>query len=63
MTNDDFDKACQSADKRMKEHNGHSFMHILKTRCVYCGKSPKTKNRCGAWFQTFIELLRNEIVK
>lgn len=54
----EFEKALEMADSQMKENNGHSFITILKTRCVYCGKSPKVKTRCGAWFQTFIDNLK-----
>lgn len=43
-----------TADRRMKANNGHAFLTILKTRCQHCGRSPRAKGRCGAWFQTFI---------
>lgn len=46
-----------TADSRMKAANGHSFETILKTRCVYCWRSPKAKGRCSAWFQTFLRQL------
>ncbi len=45
------------ADRRMKAKNGHQFVYMLKTRCEHCGRSPKTKNRCGGWFQTFLSEL------
>jgi hypothetical protein len=45
------------ADKVMKASNGHSFETILKTRCIYCKKSPKVKTKCRAWFSTFINEL------
>lgn len=48
----DWDQASKLADKQMKESNGHSYMTMLKTRCVYCGKSPKVKTRCRGWFMT-----------
>ena len=60
--NKEFEKlqaALLEADKRMKESNGHSFVQILKTRCQFCGRSPKIKTRCGQWFQTFIYHLKN----
>ena len=47
----------QEADRRMKLTNGHSFVTILKTRCQYCGRSPKHSGRCGRWFDTFCEHL------
>lgn len=45
------------ADRRMKAKNGHSFITILKTRCQFCGRSPKAKGNCRAWFQTFLSEL------
>jgi hypothetical protein len=54
MTSEELDSALEEADRRMKAHNGHQFMTVLKTRCVHCGRSPKVKTRCGQWFQTFI---------
>lgn len=53
------EKALVEADKRIKESNGHSYVQILKTRCQFCGKSPKDKRRCSQWFQTFIYQLKN----
>ncbi len=49
--------ALTEADKRTKEHNGHEFVHILKTRCQHCGKSPRVATKCGGWFQTFVNQL------
>lgn len=47
-------KKCEiEADKRMKESNGHSFVTMLKTRCQYCGRSPKVTTRCGGWFHSY----------
>lgn len=50
------------ADKRMKASNGHYYEVMLKTRCVFCRKSPKDTRRCGAWFQTFIMQLDNVLL-
>ena len=50
------------ADRRMKDSNGHSYETILKTRCIYCRRSPRDKRRCGAWFQTFIGQLDNVLL-
>lgn len=49
--------ALEEADRRMKSTNGHEFMHILKTRCMHCGRSPNAKGKCGGWFQTFANQL------
>jgi len=57
FTYEEFHEALKIADEIMKRNNGHTFETILKTRCVYCRKSPKVKTRCGAWFQTFINKL------
>lgn len=54
MTMEQFKKAEVKADEILKESNGHSYEHMLKTRCQFCGKSPKDKRRCGQWFQTFL---------
>lgn len=57
LTMADFKKAEAVADKIMKESNGHAFETILKTRCQFCGSSPKAKGRCGQWFQSFLYFL------
>lgn len=57
LTADEWMLAKLTADQRMKASNGHSFETILKTRCIYCHRSPKAKGRCGAWFQTFLRQL------
>lgn len=54
--------ACERADASMKANNGHSFMTILKTRCQYCGRSPKVKTKCGGWFMTFLDHLGHELI-
>jgi hypothetical protein len=46
--------ACQEADRRMKESNGHSYIRSHKTRCQYCGRSPKQRGKCARWFDTFV---------
>lgn len=52
FTLSEWDKASKLADERMKMNNGHSFQTILKTRCIYCGKSPHVKTKCRGWFMT-----------
>lgn len=47
----------EEADRRMKASEGHSYLTILKTRCQYCGRSPRQKGRCGEWFHTFLDQL------
>lgn len=54
LTFDEWGLAKLAADARMKQNNGHYFVVTLKTRCQYCGRSPKARGKCGAWFQTFI---------
>lgn len=54
FTIEDFKQSQIEADRLMKEHNGHYYFIMLKTRCQFCGKSPKDKRKCGQWFQTFI---------
>lgn len=54
LTLSEFKYAEELADKIMKETNGHSYVTILKTRCQFCGRSPRQKGKCGAWFQTFL---------
>ena len=60
----EWDKASILADKWMKETNGHSFQTILKTRCIYCGRSRKVKTKCGGWFMTLhnnlLQILMNK---
>lgn len=57
LTWEQWEAAKRLADERTKANNGHSFVTILKTRCQFCGRSPKQKGRCGAWFQTFLSQL------
>jgi hypothetical protein len=52
-----YDAICGEVDAQMKARNGHSFEIFLKTRCIYCGRSPKAKGKCRGWFMTFINLL------
>jgi hypothetical protein len=54
LTLEELKRAEEIADKRMKESNGHSYVHMLKTRCQFCGRSPKQGGLCRAWFQTFL---------
>lgn len=61
MTFERYMELCKEADAAMKERNGHQFVHILKTRCDHCGRSPKAKGRCAGWFQTSINILGQKI--
>lgn len=61
ITREEYDDACKRADEKMKVNNGHSFITILKTRCQYCGRSPRAKGKCRGWFMTFINLLWYEL--
>jgi hypothetical protein len=54
---DEWALAKVTADRRMKATNGHYFVHMLKTRCELCGKSPKASTRCGGWFQSYLHHL------
>lgn len=56
-----FDAACIRADAAMKQSNGHQFETILKTRCIWCRRSPASKGRCGSWFRTFLFQLSGEL--
>lgn len=62
MTFERYMELCREADAEMKAKNGHQFVHILKTRCEHCGRSPKAKGKCRGWFQTFIDILGRKIV-
>lgn len=61
ITRKTYDEACKRADERMKTAHGHSFEIMLKTRCIYCGRSPKAKGTCRGWFMTFVNLLYDEL--
>ena len=41
----------------MKLSNGHSYVQILKCRCIYCNRSPKQKGKCSGWFHSFCDRL------
>jgi hypothetical protein len=57
MTPEELRECYEEADRLMKQKDGHSYLTILKTRCQYCGRSPKQKGRCSGWFQTFLDCL------
>lgn len=57
MTREQFEMKCRAADVRMKRNDGHSYVTILKTRCIRCGRSPKQAGKCPKWFDTFCEEL------
>lgn len=57
MTPVELRECYEEADRRLKVKDGHSYLTILKTRCQYCGRSPKQKGRCAGWFQTFLDQL------
>lgn len=57
-----FRLALIEADHEMKKTNGHRFLTMLKTRCVYCRRSPKVKTRCGRWFDTFNDCLEQVLI-
>ena len=56
-------EAYIEADKRMKASNGHAYVTILKTRCMYCGRSPKQKGKCPQWFSSFLDRLTEVLVE
>jgi hypothetical protein len=58
MTEEKLDEYLKEADKRMKQNNGHIYVIMLKTRCQYCGRSPRQTGKCKHWFQTFIDKYR-----
>lgn len=62
MKSHEIEALLERADRKMKETNGHSFETILKTRCLFCGRSPKQKGTCRAWFTRFIECLTDELL-
>jgi hypothetical protein len=47
----------QAADVEMKKTRGHSYIHVLKTRCEHCGRSPKQRGECVRWLDTFLSHL------
>lgn len=53
----------EESDREMKRTNGHTYMHVMKTRCMYCGRSPNQKGKCRAWIQTFVNILGNKIIE
>lgn len=63
LTRKAFRLALIEADFDMKQTNGHSFLTVLKTRCVYCRKSPKVKTKCGRWFDTFNDCLERRLIE
>jgi len=57
MKREQFDEYAKEADARMKKSNGHTYMTILKTRCMFCGASPKRTTRCPVWINTYMDRL------
>lgn len=56
-----FDAACVRANTSMQEKNGHTYEHVLKTRCIWCHRSPSQPGKCSGWFQTFLWNLSGEL--
>ena len=54
LTFGEWEGAKAVADASMKANNGHLFIVTLKTRCQFCGRSPRARGRCRHWFQTFL---------
>ena len=61
MTQAEWDELTVKVDEQMKAAQGHSFVTILKTRCQYCGRSPRAKGKCGGWFMTYMNILAHEL--
>lgn len=61
LSKEEFDAACIRADETTKENNGHQFETILKTRCIWCRRSPRARGRCSSWFATFLYQLSGEV--
>lgn len=41
---------------------GHLISENLKGRCVFCGKTKKTKNECEFWFLTFMDRVQTILI-
>lgn len=61
LTRTAFRLALLEADAEMKNSNGHSYVTILKTRCIYCNRSPRVKTRCGRWLDTMMDRLESTL--
>lgn len=46
---EEWDRVVARADELMKANQGHRYIRILKTRCQYCGRSPRQRGKCHAW--------------
>lgn len=63
ITNKEYQKILKNVDKQVKATNGHCYIKILKTKCQYCGRTPKQKGRCPAWLDHFFMLVEVELIK
>ena len=61
MTLERYMELVKEADAEMKAKNGHQFLHILKTRCQHCNRSPQSRGKCRGWFLTFVNILGRKI--
>jgi len=55
MKKEKWDKMLKEVDTEIKETGGHIYEICLKTRCMYCGRSPKQKGKCPAWLNVFFD--------
>lgn len=63
MTEDEYEYAVAQAEQENKYKAGHTFIlnTKMKTRCMFCGRSPRTRGRCKYWFQSFKLQLYKEL--
>jgi hypothetical protein len=63
MTPEEYEYAISQAEQEIKHKDGHTFAlnTRMKTRCIYCGRSPRTRGKCKDWFQSFKLQLYKEI--
>ena len=59
----ELEEAFKVGDKRMKESHGHRYIHMLKTRCDFCNRSPKQKGQCNYWYKTLYTFAIEELLK
>lgn len=56
-----WDRLCVEADTKMKEDDGHTFVQMLKVRCIRCGRSPKQKGKCPYWLNRYMDILHTKV--
>lgn len=55
-------KAFSIALEMKKFTKGHLLSEATKSKCVFCGKTKRTKDDCEFWFMTFLDRVQTILI-